>query len=211
MAGLREQKKQHMRRTLSDTAAALFLERGFDGFRITDVAEACGVSEKTVYNYFPTKESLIMDRLEATATALRTAITGPGDPLDACLAMLATERAATATAATAATATATTATTAGGGDRYRRFGDLLRATPSLRAYRSEMHDRFVTIAAEALCHRTGLPPGDPGAEIAAHALIGLWRVQADSLRRHDDQARTAADMTRAAEITRAALTALRPT
>ena len=58
-----------MRQQLSDTATQMFLERGFDDVRVTEIAEACGVSEKTVFNYFPTKESLILDRLEATMAA----------------------------------------------------------------------------------------------------------------------------------------------
>jgi Bacterial regulatory proteins, tetR family len=39
---------------------------GFDAVRVADIAMACGVSEKTVFNYFPTKESLVLDRLEIT-------------------------------------------------------------------------------------------------------------------------------------------------
>jgi AcrR family transcriptional regulator len=60
-AGLRERKKRLMRQQLSDTATQMFLEHGFDGVRVSDIAEACGVSQKTVFNYFPTKESLILD------------------------------------------------------------------------------------------------------------------------------------------------------
>ena len=68
--GLRERKKRLMRQQLSDTATQMFLERGFDAVRVTEIAEACGVSEKTVFNYFPTKESLILDRLESTVASL---------------------------------------------------------------------------------------------------------------------------------------------
>ena len=76
--GLRERKKRLMRQQLSDTATQMFLERGFDAVRVTDIAEACGVSEKTVFNYFPTKESLILDRLESTVASLRTGLAEPG-------------------------------------------------------------------------------------------------------------------------------------
>ena len=41
------------------------MERGFDAVRVAEIAEACGVSEKTAFNYFPIKESLILDRLES--------------------------------------------------------------------------------------------------------------------------------------------------
>src|SRR5579864_7324977 len=87
--GLRERKKRLMRQLLSDTAAAMFLDRGFDGVRVAEVAEACGVSEKTVFNYFPTKEALVLDRLEDTTASLRTGLADPGvRPVQAALALL---------------------------------------------------------------------------------------------------------------------------
>jgi hypothetical protein len=70
--------------------------------------------------------------------------------------------------------------------RYRRFGELIDGTPALRAHRSEMTDRFVAVAAEALAERAGLAPTDPEPQVAAAALLGLWRVQATSLRTHLD-------------------------
>src|SRR5204862_6283657 len=78
--GLRERKKRAMRQQLSDTAARMFLEHGFDAVRVADVAEACGVSEKTVFNYFPSKEALVMDRLEPLAEALRHHLADPASP-----------------------------------------------------------------------------------------------------------------------------------
>src|SRR5436305_14826772 len=90
--GLRERKKRLMRQHLSDTATAMFLERGLDAVRVAEVAEACGVSETTVFNYFPTKESLVLDRLEATTARLRTGLAEPGvPPVAAALRILATE------------------------------------------------------------------------------------------------------------------------
>src|SRR5882724_205113 len=78
--GLRERKKRLMRQQLSDTATQMFMERSFDAVRVTEIAEACGVSEKTVFNYFPTKESLILDRLESTMDSLRAGLADPGVP-----------------------------------------------------------------------------------------------------------------------------------
>src|SRR6266699_5965403 len=84
--GLRERKKRLMRQQLSDTATELFVERGFDAVRVAEVAEACGVSEKTVFNYFPTKESLVLDRFDSTLAALRTALADPAlSPCEATL------------------------------------------------------------------------------------------------------------------------------
>src|SRR5579859_7317129 len=87
--GLRERKKRLMRQQLSDTATAMFLERGFDAVRVAEVAAACGVSEKTVFNYFPVKEALVMDRLEAALGALKAGLADPAlTPVEAMLSIL---------------------------------------------------------------------------------------------------------------------------
>jgi len=177
--GLRERKKRATRQQLSDTAARMFLERGFDAVRVADVGEACGVSEKTVFNYFPSKEALLLDRLEATADALRTHLPDPAlTPVGAMLTILGHELDGLATAL--ATDTDQDRALA----QYRKFGDLIRSTPSLRAYLSDTVGRFVDIAAEALATRTGLRPDDPEPRIAAATLLGMWRVQFHALRTH---------------------------
>lgn len=60
--GLRERKKRQTRQHISDVATELFLERGFDAVTVAEVAEAAEVSVNTVYNYFPAKEDLFLDR-----------------------------------------------------------------------------------------------------------------------------------------------------
>ncbi|MCE0762440.1 TetR/AcrR family transcriptional regulator [Pseudonocardia kujensis] len=175
---LRERKKRLMRRQLSDTAAEMFLTHGFDAVRVAEVAEACGVSEKTVFNYFPSKEALLLDRLEPTSEALSTALARPEvTPLEATLGLLADELAATVAGFAGPDRDGAVAA-------YLRFGDMIDRTPALYAYSSAMTDRFVIAACQALARRTGGAPDDPELLITAAALVGLWRVQASSLRRH---------------------------
>ena len=73
--GLRERKKQQTRREIADTAEALFAERGFEHVTVAEVARAANVSDKTVFNYFPTKEDLFFDEYEAMETGLVRALT----------------------------------------------------------------------------------------------------------------------------------------
>jgi AcrR family transcriptional regulator len=177
--GLRERKKRLMRQQLSDTATAMFLDRGFDGVRVAEVADACGVSEKTVFNYFPTKESLVLDRLEATVESLRSGLADPAvPPVQAALAILERDLAGL----TARLATHDNPRQAA--QAVRRFGDLIRTTPSLRAYQADMMDQFTAVATEILAARAAMSTHDPEPRIAAQALLGLWHVQAGSLRRH---------------------------
>src|SRR5215204_5079341 len=72
--GLRERKKQQTRELIADAARRLFVERGFDGVRVAEVARAADVSEKTVFNYFPTKEDLVYWRLETFEDELLEAV-----------------------------------------------------------------------------------------------------------------------------------------
>jgi AcrR family transcriptional regulator len=60
--GLRELKKARTRQLIADTATRLFAERGYEQVAVSDVARQAEVAEQTVYNYFPTKEELVIDR-----------------------------------------------------------------------------------------------------------------------------------------------------
>ena len=72
--GLREVKKARTRQFIAETAARLFAERGYENVAVIDVARAAGVAEKTVYNYFPAKEHLLLDQDDALRDRLVSAI-----------------------------------------------------------------------------------------------------------------------------------------
>jgi len=58
--GLRERKKAETRRALASAALRLADELGPDGVTVEAIAEAAGVSPRTFFNYFPTKDDAIV-------------------------------------------------------------------------------------------------------------------------------------------------------
>lgn len=69
--GRREQRKADTRQAISDVATRLIIERGFEAVSMSEIADAAGVSRKTVFNYFTSKEQLVFDRDEEARQLLR--------------------------------------------------------------------------------------------------------------------------------------------
>ena len=74
--GLREQKKARTRTAIAAAAADLFARDGYPSVTMAQIAAASGVSDQTLYNYFPTKESLVFDRSADLEPSLTAALTG---------------------------------------------------------------------------------------------------------------------------------------
>ncbi|MGI5499867.1 TetR family transcriptional regulator [Lentzea sp. CA-135723] len=59
--GLRERKKLQTWRTIRTAAFELIGERGFEAVSVEEIAAAANVSRSTLFNYFPTKEAIVLD------------------------------------------------------------------------------------------------------------------------------------------------------
>src|SRR5215211_1463703 len=76
--GLRARKKRAARGAIAATARRLFADRGYDAVTVAEVAAAANVSEKTVFNHFPTKEDLAFaGREEGIAQLVKAIVQRP--------------------------------------------------------------------------------------------------------------------------------------
>ena len=206
--GLRERKRRLTRHLIADAATAMFASRGFDAVTVSEIADRVNVSMKTLYNYFPTKESMVLDDadelIEGVAAALRDRQAGTSitdafvGALEASMSeydLLDDELAAYV------------ATT---------FAAMVKQTPALHAHWLEIQDRLARVAAEQLALQAGTEPADPQPAVAGWALAGLVQVDMDSRVRHIRNGRrgvqlrdaVAGDVRQAAELLETGLASL---
>lgn len=55
----RPPRNEAQRQTILDAASLLFIEKGFGGTNINDIADAVGVTRTALYYYFPSKEAML--------------------------------------------------------------------------------------------------------------------------------------------------------
>jgi AcrR family transcriptional regulator len=177
--GLRERKRLELRQNLSDTATAMFLKSGFNNVCISEIAEACNVSEKTVYNHFPVKESLLLDQEQSMADELRIAFTQSDTSLVNAMVMMLNNE------VTKITSTLSEQKDWNHDlDKVQQFFNIIETTPSLHSYQQDIMDRLTTVLAVTIAERINLTVESPEPQIIAEALIGLWKIQHRTIRRY---------------------------
>jgi AcrR family transcriptional regulator len=169
---LTERRKAETRLEVARAAVRLFLAKGVADTSAEEIAEAAGISSRTLWRYFATKESCIMPLLtggiEATAKLLCTWRGDEGVPelLDAM-------QAATDLPA----------------DDRRTMLRLVRLTttePGLRAVWLEAHRAAERVFAEALAERAGLPEPDLTVTVQAAMINVALRVGVEYHATHAD-------------------------
>jgi AcrR family transcriptional regulator len=197
--GLREFKKLHTRQQIADEAMRLFVTRGFEHVTVAEVAAAAGVSEKTVFNYFPTKEDLFFDEVPKREAALVEAISGRDSGESILAALRRMQVAECPRLCTPAFAT---------------FARIIEESTALQAKELEVMARFVVVVADAIQRELGVDERD--ARIAAGLLVSVHRQVFRSARKqalagkHGPAAvrRLRADLERAYELLEHGLGAL---
>jgi AcrR family transcriptional regulator len=214
--GLRERKKRRLRQQISDVATAMFLVHGFDNVPVTRIAAACEVSEQTVFNYFPTKESMFFDRTGSMFDSVVDAVRERGSVslVEGIVRAMAEGPRDMGRRGAADEARQL--------HLLRLFSDVVTGSPTLTAVRLAEFARLVDELSVALAKRIDADAIDPEVRLAAIVVAGLSRVRPESTFRHVKHATSFAalrdlvrdDIRRAARLAEPTLTAfdtMRPT
>jgi len=153
----RQLRKEETRARIAAAALELFAERGFERVSVAEVAAAAGVTEKTVFNHFATKEDLVYFEDQAFEDALLGAVRdrGAGTPVLVALRGFFLE-----------------AYARGAQRRATTLAELLASSAALRVREREILARY----ADRLAEELGARPGDLRPAVVATAVIGVHQA-----------------------------------
>lgn len=141
---LQERKQRLVRANIAELAVGPLIEHGFDAVTIDDLAKAAGISKRTFFRYFATKEDVVTSEFTEAGTALLTALRlRPRDEQP-----LVSLRHAIGSVIERLTQDA---------ERTRAVLRLIQRTPSLRGHFLVTQDQWREQLAEVIAER--LPPG----------------------------------------------------
>jgi len=144
---LKARKQQVVRDALSSAAAELFQTRGFEFVTVEEIARAAGVSRRTFFRYYESKEAVMVERLDRDGERIITELAAR--PLDE-PPLLAIRNALIPAIVYALEEP----------DLVRDATRLLRETSALRRALMERRNRFEERIAALMTHRLGASPED---------------------------------------------------
>lgn len=168
-SSISERKHRFVQTEINETALKLFVERGFDQTTVDEIAQAAGISRRTFFRYFDTKEDVVVTALAGSGQFLMELIFQQPSDVDPMTAMHQSMREFLA--------------------HYQsqdphawQVLHLIQSTPKLRARFLYERDRWLPRMTEILATRS-VPLGR--AEMAATTALGILAVVYD--RWHADQ------------------------
>jgi AcrR family transcriptional regulator len=158
--GLRERKKLETRRALAQAGLELFVERGYEATTLADIADEAGVSTRTIFAYFPSKEDILFSSLQAARDALARALAERPLGQDAFGALrefiLSSEHEKT--------------------ELDLKLEQVIAGDETLRSHKRARIAQLQEVLAAAIADDLGAPPDDLRANVAAASLTAAFEV-----------------------------------
>lgn len=156
-SGLRGRTRRAVQAEIGAAAMRLFLERGFDATTMEQIADEVGVSRRSLFRYFGTKEDIVLGHLVEAGMAVRDALEArpadepPWEALRAAMESLTLEPGYSS-------------------ERDLRISKMLYGTPSLRAGHFEKQMRWQELLVPNIRMRLGAGAAD-ASDPRAQAIV----------------------------------------
>jgi AcrR family transcriptional regulator len=158
--GLRERKKRATRDALAQAALELFVERGYDETTLAEIADAAGVSTRTIFAYFPSKEAMLFSTFETMSHALAQALADRPAGTDALTAL----REFILSSAHEKT------------ELDHKLGQVIAADPTLSTHKRARIAQLQELLAAAIADDLRVGPDDLRPQVAAASLTAAFEV-----------------------------------
>lgn len=163
--GLREQKRRQTHQRIAEVGLSSFLAKGYEATTLEEIAAAAGISRRTLFYYFKSKDDILLAHLSGYADILKSAIlenasvAAPLDLVRATLVNLSTTRF----------------------QSYQTiaFARLIRESEVLRARQLARYAQLEQALHEALCNLWPDEQRRDGLRLVAMVSIGTLRLAAD--------------------------------
>jgi AcrR family transcriptional regulator len=159
--GIRAQRKRATREELLQAARELFAQRGYDKVTVAEIAAGAGVSVKTLFQHFRSKEDLLLAELDQTherlLNALRERETGES-PVDALVAWMSSEIENSPL------------------DGMERWERTVGNSPAVAALRRRLYEQWEIAIARLLADEANEARPTPRTRLLAAELVAILRV-----------------------------------
>jgi AcrR family transcriptional regulator len=142
---------------ITAVAMGLFLEQGFEATTIDEIAAAAGISRRSFFRYFGTKEDVVLGYLATDGAVLRTALEQRPADEDAWSALLGAFLGLEQTSVPR--------------DQLLKISAMMYGTPSLYARSAEKHRQWQDELLPEVRRRLASADGGPHADVRARAVV----------------------------------------
>lgn len=170
--GLRERKRRATHRRIAEVGQHLFLTKGYDATTLDAIAAEAGISRRTFFSYFKSKDDIILYWQQADSAALLDELRASSPdmaPLDAVRDVL-TRRIARYTT-----------------EQMTAVDNLMRSSESLLARKQAYYGEQEQALFETLCEIWRQPGRRPELRLVAMASIGAMRLALQAWREQDGE------------------------
>ena len=163
--GLRARKRRETAQRITDAGMSLFIERGFEATTLDDIADKAGISRRTFFYYFKSKDDILLSMKISMGEMIVVALKKQSVKLKP---IEAVRRAIIEVCALVPE------------DEMIVIDQLMRSSPVVQARRQAIYVQYETALFTALCERYGDPKRKTNLRLVAMMSMGAVRLATDT-------------------------------